>query len=45
MESLTFAQQLVAARKAAGLTQAQLADMMHMSRQGVSHWETGVSQR
>lgn len=39
--SQSFAEQLVAARTAAGLTQAQLAEALHMSRQGISHWETG----
>lgn len=43
METQTFAQQLTAARKAAGLTQEQLGEKMHMSRQGISHWETGRS--
>lgn len=43
METQTFAQQLTAARKAAGLTQEQLGEKMHMSRQGISHRETGVS--
>ena len=28
-------------RRALGLTQDQLADMLHVSRQTVSHWETG----
>ncbi len=41
METQTFADQLIAARRAAGLTQAQLAEEMHMSRQGISHWENG----
>lgn len=41
MEWQSFAQQLIAARKAAGLTQEQLGERMHMSRQGISHWETG----
>lgn len=44
MESKSFAEQLIAARKAAGLTQEQLGEKMHMSRQGISHWENGVSQ-
>lgn len=43
METQTFAQQLTAARKAAGMTQEQLGEKMHMSRQGISHWETGRS--
>ena len=41
MENQNFAQQLITARKAAGLTQEQLGERMHMSRQGISHWETG----
>ena len=43
METQNFAQQLTAARKAAKMTQEQLAERMHMSRQGISHWETGRS--
>lgn len=41
METKSFAEQLIAARKAAGLTQEQLGEKMHMSRQGISHWENG----
>lgn len=41
METKTFAEQLIAARKAAGLTQEQLGEKLHMSRQGISHWERG----
>ena len=37
----TFHEELTNARKAAGLTQQQLADKLHVSRQTVSHWETG----
>lgn len=37
----TFHEQLTKARKAAGMTQQQLADKLHVSRQTVSHWETG----
>lgn len=36
---MTFKEQLQEARKAAGLSQEQLAKLMNMSRQGVSHWE------
>lgn len=43
MEKMSFAEQLAAARKAAGLTQAQLGEKMHMSRQGICHWELGHS--
>lgn len=38
---MTFKEQLQEARKAAGLSQEQLANLMNMSRQGVSHWENG----
>ena len=34
-------QQLIEARKAKGMTQAELAQAMHVSRQTVSHWENG----
>lgn len=36
-----FGARLAAARKAQGLTQEQLAQQLHVSRQTVSHWETG----
>lgn len=35
----TFGEQLAAARKAKGYTQAQFAELLHVSRQAVSHWE------
>ena len=38
---IALEEQLANARKAAGLTQEQLAEEMHVSRQTVSHWETG----
>lgn len=41
MES--FGKQLIAARKAAGLTQDQLASKINVTRQAVSHWENGRS--
>ena len=31
-------------RKARGLSQQELAERLHMVRQAVSRWETGVSQ-
>lgn len=31
-------------RKAKGYTQEQLAQLLHVSRQTISNWETGVSQ-
>ena len=39
-----FADQLTAARKAAGLTQEQLADSVHVARNTVSSWERGRTQ-
>lgn len=36
-----FTQNLRRARKAAGLTQQQLADRLHVTRQSVSNWELG----
>lgn len=37
----TIGEQITAARKAKGMTQDALAEKMNMSRQGISHWETG----
>lgn len=37
----SFHEELTNARKAAGLTQTQLAKQLHVSRQTVSHWENG----
>lgn len=37
---MTFGAKLQQIRKAAGLSQEQLADMIDMSRQSVSKWET-----
>ena len=43
MQMKTLAEQLVAARKACGMTQEQLSEALNMSRQAISHWETGRS--
>lgn len=40
----TFAEQLAAARKAAGMTQEDLADAVHVARSTVSSWEKGRTQ-
>lgn len=39
-----FADQLTAARKAAGMTQEQLADTVHVARNTISSWERGRTQ-
>ena len=41
---LNFANQLTAARKAAGMTQEQLADAVHVARNTISSWEHGRTQ-
>lgn len=38
-----FSEQLIQARKARGLTQTQLANVMGLTRQGISNWERGRS--
>ena len=43
MES--FSSQLLRARKAKGMTQEQLAELLQTSRSNISHWENGVSLR
>ncbi len=40
---IPFGEQLVAARKAKGMTQDQLAAEINITRQGVSRWENGKS--
>lgn len=42
MES--FSEQLIAARKAQGMTQEKLAEVMEVSRPMISHWENGRAQ-
>lgn len=41
---MSFNQQLAALRKARGISQENLADMLGVSRQAVSKWETGETQ-
>ena len=40
---MTLAEKLTQARKAAGLTQADSAEKLNVSRQAVSLWESGQS--
>ena len=40
----TFAEQLAAARKAAGMTQEELSDAVHVARNTISNWERGQRQ-
>ncbi len=42
---MAFAENLLNARKRKGLSQEKLAEMLHVSRQAVSKWETGGSLR
>lgn len=41
---MTTGERIARLRRAAGLSQEQLADALDVSRQAVSKWETGVSQ-
>lgn len=40
---MNLAEKLVYLRKSKGLSQVKLAEMMHISRQAVSKWETGAA--
>ena len=40
----TFAEQLTAARKAAGMTQEELSETVHVARNTISNWERGQRQ-
>ena len=41
---MSFAENLKYIRKKRNITQEQLADMLSVSRQAISKWESGVSQ-
>ena len=41
---MTFGEKLQKLRTRAGLSQDQLAELLDVSRQAVSKWESGVSQ-
>lgn len=43
METKEWNQRLAAVRKAAGLTQEQLGELVGVTRQAVSKWESGLS--
>ena len=40
----SFAEQLTAARKAAGMTQEELSESVHVARNTISNWEHGRTQ-
>lgn len=42
--TMTFSDKLSALRREQNYTQEQLADLLGVSRQSVSKWESGVSQ-
>lgn len=42
---MTTGERIAQLRRAAGLSQEQLAEALEVSRQAVSKWETGVSLR
>lgn len=44
MSEISMAQNIAAYRRHLGLTQEQLAEVLHLSPQAVSKWETGASQ-
>ncbi len=44
MSGTIFGERLRALRKAHKLTQEQLGEQLHVTRQTVSYWENGVSQ-
>jgi len=41
---MTIGERIAELRRAAGLSQEQLAELLEVSRQAISKWETGVSQ-
>lgn len=41
---MTFSERLMQLRKQRGWSQEQLGEQLHVTRQTVSKWETGVSQ-
>lgn len=43
MSEISMAQNIAAYRRHLGLTQEQLAEVLHLSPQAVSKWERGVS--
>lgn len=43
MPTIEFSRQLTKLRQAASLSQGQLADQLHVSRQAISKWENGTA--
>ena len=41
--AMAFGERLQEVRKRSGLTQEEFAEQLHVSRQSVSRWESGVS--
>lgn len=41
---MTLEEKLVALRKGKNLSQLELSEILHISRQAISRWEVGVSQ-
>ena len=45
MDSIQFGAFVAQLRKEKGLTQRELADLLHVTDKAVSKWETGISLR
>ena len=45
MDNIAFGKFVADLRTEKGMTQAELAEQLHVTNKAVSKWETGVSQR